>query len=1096
MKQKMAAWIVSLTLVFSMAAPAAALDGAAAAQWPVDSGLAELIVELSGDPLLPGGGTDEDREDLEARQDALFDQIAALDEAGQVELLERYTTVFNGIAVLAPYRLVEKIEGLEGVVCVDIASQFETAEEPPGEQGARPSVTAGKMSDLAGAHSRGLDGTGTVIAVIDTGLDADHPAFSAEGMDAESASLTLDLIEARLSRLNAGRRSRGLRAQDVYYSAKVPFMFDYTRNSPDVSHSPGGAGDHGTAVASLAAGVETEECSAGTAPGAQILAMKVFSDRSGTASERVILAAIEDAVALGADVINLSLGIVSGFSYGLTGYSSAIENTAASGVAVCAAAGNEYSSAYGSNSGRDLGAAGNVDTGVISEPSTLDGVLSVGSVNSAQYYADGFLAELGGGKKQIFSVNDTGGVYGLRDFTDLLKVEGHENGDYEYAVVPGVGTEDDYAQVDVKGRLALVMRGEINFTEKSDNAFERGALGVIVYNNVAESINMDMTGVSPGNDLPCVIVSRKDGEALVSAAGPDGIGKLTVLSGTRLVEAPDGWQPSEPSSWGPLSDLTLKPDVVGVGGNVYTAADGGTYSTGSGTSFASPQAAGSMALLLQYLREEHGLTGSDACRRARTLLMNTAQPLTQEDGVEYSPRKQGAGLLGAGRACETPVYVTVNGNMLPKAELGDDSGQTGTYSFSLTVSNTAETDVCYILRASVLTEVEDGGYMLQKARPAACETAFSGSGVRALCETDGGGELLLRDVTGDGKITLMDRLLLKRAVSRMEDGLSGESTVTVPGGGSTEVRVTLRLAGQEMRELQESFENGTYVEGYVYLEAMDAISPELSVPMLAFFGDWSKAPLFCRTSQAELDSAQAEGKALGNSPEAMCIYTGPGCYLGENPVAQDEEYIPERSNAMGCDGEDGSYISGIVLDLYRNARTVKLQAVSQGRVLYEVRDEDVVKSCISTVDNNMHSSIANFRFEPRKFGLGDGSGFSIRITGTKDAEGPYAVETVEIPVYVDGTAPVIEGLTVDRGEDGRTHLSVTVRDNFYTAGLALFSADGRNELATWAVDQKDRGEAVTLELDVTDLLPKSGGNLILGVIDYARNRTFQDVIFG
>lgn len=1096
MKQKMAAWLLSLALIFTMAAPAAALDGAAATQWPEEGGRAELIVELSGGPLLPDGGTDEDREDLEARQDALFAEIAALDGTGQVELLERYTAVFNGIAVLAPYRLIEEIEGLDGVVGVDIAAQFETADVSLEERDPRPSVTAGEMPDLSGAHSHGLDGAGTVIAVIDTGLDADHPAFSGKGMDTESVSLTLSEIEARLGGLNAGRRSPGLRAQDVYYSAKVPFTFDYTRNSPDVSHVPGGAGDHGTAVASVAAGVETGECSAGAAPGAQILAMKVFSDRSGTASERVVLAAIEDAVALGADVINLSLGIISGFSYGLTAYSSALENACASGVAVCAAAGNEFSSAYGNNSGRDLGAAGNVDTGVISEPSTLKGVLSVGSVNSAQYYADGFLAELGGGKRRIFSVNDTGGVYGLRSFTDLLKVKGHEDGGYEYAVVPGVGTEDDYAKVDVKGRLALVMRGETTFVEKSDNAFARGALGVIVYNNVVESINMDMTGVSRGNDLPCVIVSRKDGETLVSAAGSDGIGNLTVLSGTRLVEAPDGLQPSESSSWGPLSDLTLKPDLVGVGGNVYTAADGGTYSTGSGTSFASPQAAGSMALLLQYVQEEHGLTGPDACRRAQTLLMNTARPLTREDGVEYSPRKQGAGLADAGRACETPVYVTVNGNTLPKAELGEDRDQTGTYSFSLTVSNTAGTDACYILRASVLTEEEDGGYMLQQARPAGCETEFSGSGVSALYETDSGGELLLRDVTGDGKITLMDRFLLKRAVSRMEDGLSGESTVTVPGGGSTEVRVTLRLTGQEMQELQVSFENGTYVEGYVYLEAMDAISPELSVPMLAFFGDWSKAPLFSQTSQAELGSAMAEGKALGNSPEAMCVYTGLECFLGENPVAQDKEYIPARSNALGCDGMDGSYISGIVLDLYRNARTVKLQAVSQGRVLYEMQDEDVVKSCISTADHNMHSAIVDFRFDPRKYGLGDGSGFSIRITGTKDSDGPHAVETVEIPVYVDGAAPVIESLKVDRGEDGRTYLRTTLRDNYYTAALALFSAGGRDELATWAVDQRERGEAVTLELDVTDLLPKSGGSLILGVIDYARNRTFQDVTIG
>lgn len=96
--------------------------------------------------------------------------------------------------------------------------------------------------------------------------------------------------------------------------------------------------------------------------------------------------------------------------------------------------------------------------------------------------------------------------------------------------------------------------------------------------------------------------------------------------------------------------------------------------------------------------------------------MNTAVPVLQSDGVEHSPRKQGAGLANVGHAVTTPVWLSVEGSDLPKAELGDDPEETGIYEFTFTAHNTSDTAQSYWAEASLLTETAQDGLMLQQAR--------------------------------------------------------------------------------------------------------------------------------------------------------------------------------------------------------------------------------------------------------------------------------------------------------------------------------------------------------------------------------------------
>ncbi|MEW9033465.1 MAG: PA domain-containing protein, partial [Planifilum fimeticola] len=52
-------------------------------------------------------------------------------------------------------------------------------------------------------------------------------------------------------------------------------------------------------------------------------------------------------------------------------------------------------------------------------------------------------------------------------------------------VYAGLGSEEEFAQVDAKGKIALIQRGEYTFYEKTQNAAKAGAVGAIIFNNAS-----------------------------------------------------------------------------------------------------------------------------------------------------------------------------------------------------------------------------------------------------------------------------------------------------------------------------------------------------------------------------------------------------------------------------------------------------------------------------------------------------------------------------------------------------------------------------------------------------------------------------------
>lgn len=611
----------------------------------------DIIVELKEKPLLSSyvkskfadlqsykashSGSALEARLLAQQQTVLTHMEQELDS--QAEVLYRYTTVMNGFSVRAKYGDLELIRSLPGVQNAFVAAESRLV-EPTME-------SAAEMSNAIAAWNAQYKGTGTTIAIIDTGLDVDHEAFMTDPTgavyDKAGIANTMHLLS-----FVAEAAHGSLTAEDVYVSLKVPFAFDYADNDCDVTPDQAwnmNTASHGTHVAGIAAGYaetpEGEVAFCGVAPDAQLLIMKVFSDYGNGAYDSTTLAALEDAVSLGADVINMSLGSASGFTVSRDETVAAVyERVREAGITLMCAAGNDYDSALNNNSGYHMSLTANIDTGVVSAPATYAGAVAVAS-------AENVVAQL-----PALSAGDRMITYTGID-VDIKSIAGT----YEYVMIDGIGTVEDYAAAgDLSGKIAVVQRGELTFTEKVLNGQAANAAAVIIYNNIDENLNY-MT--VEGSSIPAVYISLENGRYLKNLSDK----RLTVHAQDQFMPSPTAGQISQFSSLGVTPELTLKPEITAPGGYIYSALPEsmGNYGSMSGTSMASPFMAGAAALVRQYLKDRYpSLSAQRIQEMTIQLLMSTARPLMNaESGCFYSPRMQGNGLVDVGAALETPAYI-------------------------------------------------------------------------------------------------------------------------------------------------------------------------------------------------------------------------------------------------------------------------------------------------------------------------------------------------------------------------------------------------------------------------------------------------------
>lgn len=810
----------------------------------------------------------------------------------KLEVLHSYTTVENGFAAVVPYGKLEEIRQLPGVAAAYAAPVFKVAPDMPTT-----------MTELGGLeNTSGYQGEGMVIAIVDSGLEISHPLFTQAPTTPALMKKDIENILASKN-LKAEEKKSGITASQVYKTAKVPFAFDYADNDLDVA--PNGAGDHGTHVAGIAAanaGVVADVV--GVAPQAQILAMKVFSSSgSNGATWADILAAADDAVALGADVINMSLGSTCGFSTpeGEEGVAEVLENIASSGVMLSISAGNEYSAALGTRIGKGHALTQNPDYGTVASPSSYSEPLSIASVEKADSIDSCYLTV--GERKVAF--NDT-----VEDKT-VENVKGDSpsfrslasKGSLDYVVVPGFGEAKDYEDLGVSGKIALVSRGSVEYNVKKNAAKEAGAIGILVYNNEPGMLYMQLDNY----DLPSAFISQADGKALAAVA--EGNRKLTVSASYGKVDNPTSGEMSDFSSWGVTPELTLKPDLTAPGGNIKSATTGGGYTTKSGTSMSAPFVSGAMALVKQYVEQKnYASTETEKANLVSNLLMSTAD-LVMAGTAPYSPRKQGAGSVNIAAATSTKAYLTAVGGGRPKVELGDDAKKTGEYTIKFEVHNLSDKPLTYAV----------GGYV----------------------QTDA------KEVTkklGDKDVEQVTELPYKLSTQ------IAAQEITVPASGTVTVTVPVSL-NQPDRDYMDSFANGTYIEGFVTLTPSSGTQPTLSIPYMGFYGDWTQAPIIDATDYGDMLNGEAEwSQAYVNTAASSSLEGTVNTYLGDNPYHDGQLYSSER-NAISPNGDDYmDTLSFVYTGLLRNVKALnyEIKDAKTGDVYYSNKVDYETKSVYSS----------------------------------------------------------------------------------------------------------------------------------------------------
>ena len=607
-----------------------------------------FIVELdesSGKDLSRGRSLNTIAKNEDVIEDILFSQEYYMEEIKKINkdavFSNQYTLVFNGFSVETRFGDKKKIEEIPGVKNVSLAKTYY-----------RDVKNAVQITDIPYVLEQyGYDGSGKVVAVLDSGVDYNHKDMVI------SPGIDVKLTETKVNEIKSRQKDK----RGKYFTPKIPFGYNYADKDEDIVDRVVENIDYGHGM--HVAGIIGANCQSedeirqnkglkGIAPECQILAMKIFANnpRNQGASEADIIAAIEDSIAYGADVINMSFCSTAGFQDPNDGQQMAIQAAIDEGIIVVAAAGNVAYSTYPEKYDSV------VDTGTVGAPGLAKGSIQVASFENSTRIAFALNANINGEVEKI--------AYVLSDF-DPISLKG------EYEVVDcGLGKVEDLEKLDVRGKIALIKRGEIEFKDKKLNAQEKGAVGVIIYNEDGEEGYLDYISTDSKVNIPTIFIKNSDGVKLRNMIQQG----VKVSFNGQKVEIPntDGGRMSYFTSWGPTPNLDLKPDITSVGGNVWSTVNDDEYKTMSGTSMATPHTAGIMALVLQHLdtMDIQFESPAEKVKFAKTMIMNTAEvKFDKGSKAPYSPRIQGAGLVNAKRALENKTLLTYKGN--PSAALGE-----------------------------------------------------------------------------------------------------------------------------------------------------------------------------------------------------------------------------------------------------------------------------------------------------------------------------------------------------------------------------------------------------------------------------------------
>lgn len=544
----------------------------------------------------------------------------------------------------------------------------------------------------------GFKGEGMVVSVIDSGFDPTHKDYK-----------ITDITKAKYDKNGIEKLIGEKKLPGKYISDKLIYGYNYLEGNTDIRNPRNNHGHH--VAGTVAANGEIK----GVAPEAQILAMKTFpSDGQDNVWEEVWVKAMDDSIALGADVINMSLGDVAGFiDQNASMSAAAIKRADQNGVVVAICQGNDKNPAWGNidaNGNQANNLIKNPDQGTGWQPAIFDGSMSVAAFENTRTHRT--LLKLSGVPEDVLV------KYGFENGEipgDMTDIEGSFAP--KQMVYKELGFEAQYGENEnLNGKVALVDRGEGTFADKYDAAINHGASAVVIMDNNPDSNFSHMTGINLQKGKPISLVIKKYGDMLKALLADYPEVKIEKVSGLKSVPNDEAWKIAVISSWGPAPDLTLKPDIAAPGGQIYSLAYNNSYETMTGTSMATPHVAGANAVLIQRLYADGLVNKSEKSIQddlSKLILMNTATILEDKDGGNksyYSPLQMGAGLLNLEAAIKD--YVTVTGvsdndkKIDGKIELGEVGNSE---KVKLELKNYGTNPISYDVKYIVLAEKFDDG---------------------------------------------------------------------------------------------------------------------------------------------------------------------------------------------------------------------------------------------------------------------------------------------------------------------------------------------------------------------------------------------------
>ncbi|MFJ5717180.1 S8 family serine peptidase [Neobacillus sp. NPDC093127] len=405
---------------------------------------------------------------------------------------------------------------------------------------------------------------------------------------------------------------------------------------------------HGTHVAGI---IAANGKIRGVSPEAKIVAYRALGPGGGGTTEQV-LAAIEQAIKDKVDIINLSLGNdINGPDLPI---SLALNRAVDKGIVAVAASGNSGPNVW-----------------TVGSPGTASKAISVGASTPTM---------------EIPSLL----IEGSRNRLRIQPMEGSANWKLDRSldiVDGGLGRKSELKQT--QGKLVLMKRGTLTFSEKAENARQAGASAVLIFNNMSGGFKGNLDTQS---SIPVGSLSKGDGVILQK--------KIKQGLSARVLVSQERDQLADFSSRGPVTGTwEIKPDIVAPGVAINSTVPGG-YLSLQGTSMAAPHVAGACALI----KQAHPDWTPEQIKAA---LMNTAKPLvkTGADSAKvthppatnaggrsayYRTFEQGAGRIQVDEAIKTASLVTPS-----SIQFGKFSDEGDRHKAVLHVENTSERKASY-----------------------------------------------------------------------------------------------------------------------------------------------------------------------------------------------------------------------------------------------------------------------------------------------------------------------------------------------------------------------------------------------------------------